>query len=166
MSKIKEIRIEKLCLHIGVGEAGDKLKKAKLLLERITGGKAVITKGKKKVPSLGVRPGLPIGVKVTLRKNFKDLLKRLIEANENVINKKSFTSSGVSFGIEEYLHIPGVEYDPEIGIMGMDVIVVLKRPGFRVSKRRLKKSKIGKKHLISVDESIKFMKDNYEVIFK
>jgi len=163
---MKEISIEKICINIGVGEAGDKLKKAKTLLERLTGKKAVVTKGKKKIPSLGVRPGLPIGVKVTVRGDVKKLLARLIEAGEKLINKKSFTNSGVSFGVEEYLHIPGMDYDPELGIMGMDVSVVLKRPGLRVSKRRFKKSRVGKKQLISVEESIKFMEKNYGVIVK
>ncbi len=163
---MRELRIEKVSINIGVGEAGDKLNKAKKLLERLTGKKAVITKGKKKIPSLNVRPGLPIGVKITLRKGVNDLLKRLIEAKEMIIPKKSFTNRGVSFGIDEYLHIPGVEYDPELGIMGMDVTVVLSRPGFRVSKRKLKKTHVGKNHLISVDECIEFMKKNYGVIVK
>lgn len=163
MNKMKEISIEKICLNIGVGEPGEKLKKAKKLLKMLTGHQPVVTKGKKKEPGLGVRPGLPIGVKVTIRDG-DELLKRLLEANENTISKKSFTNSGVSFGVEEYLLIPGLDYDPELGIMGLDVSVVLKRSGYRVSKRRIKKSKVGKNHLITVDESIKFMKDNYGVI--
>ncbi len=166
MNPMNKISIEKVCINIGVGEAGEKLEKAKKLLERITGRKVVITKGRKKVPSLGVRPGLPIGVKVTIRKDFDDLLKRLIAARENVINRSSFTNSGVSFGIDEYLHIPGVDYDPSIGIMGMDVTIVLKKPGYRVKNRRIKKAKVGKKHLISVEDSINFMKNNYGVIVK
>lgn len=166
MNKMREISIKKICLNIGVGEPGDKLKKAKKLLKLLTGHTPVITKGKKKEPGLGVRPGLPIGVKVTIRDDINKLLKRLLEANENVINKKSFTNSGVSFGIEEYLLIPGLDYDPELGIMGLDVSVVLQRPGYRVSKRKIKKSRVGKNHVITVDESIKFMKDNYGVIIK
>ncbi len=163
MNAMRKISIEKININIGVGEAGDKLEKARKLLERLSGKKVIITKGKKKIPSLGVRPGLPIGVKVTLRKDIDELLKRLLEAKENTLKKKSFTNRGVSFGIEEYIHIPGMEYDPELGIMGMDVTVVLQRPGFRVSRRKLKKSKIGKKHLISVEEAIRFMEENYGV---
>ena len=163
---MKEIKIEKLCINIGVGEAGDKLKKAQKLLEILTNRKPIITKGKKKIPTLGVRPGLPIGVKVTIRRNIKELLDRLLEAKERVINKGSFTDSGVSFGVEEYLLIPGMDYDPELGIMGMDVTVVLKRPGFRIKNRKIKRSKVGKNQLITVDESIKFMKEKYGVIVK
>ncbi|MFA5405999.1 MAG: 50S ribosomal protein L5 [Candidatus Nanoarchaeia archaeon] len=166
MSSINEIKIEKLCINIGVGEAGDKLNKAKKLLERLTGKKAVITIGKKKIPTLGVRPGLPIGVKITLRKNVDELLKRLIESKEMIINKSSFTSSGVSFGVDEYLHIPGVDYDPEIGIMGLDVTVVLEKPGYRIKKRSFKTSKVGVNQLITVEDSIKFMTEKYGVIVK
>ncbi len=163
MNKMREIRIEKLCLNIGVGEAGEKLKKAKILLERLTNCKATITKGKKKAPALGVRPGLPIGVKVTVRKNIDELLKRLLEAKEYTLKASSFTSSGVSFGVDEYLHIPGMDYDPEIGIFGMDVNVVLMRPGYRVARRKIKRSKVGKNHLIKKEESIQFMKEKYGV---
>ena len=163
MNVMKRISIEKISINIGVGEAGDKLEKAKKLLERLTNKKVVITKGKKKIPSLGIRPGLPIGVKVTLRKDINELLKRLLEAKEKMLKRKSFTSRGVSFGIEEYIHIPGMEYDPELGIMGMDINVVLQRPGFRVKRRKIKKSKVGKKHLITIDEAVKFMEENYGV---
>lgn len=166
MSSMSDIRISKLCINIGVGEAGEQLNKAKKLLELLTGRTAVITKGKKKEPSLGVRPGLPIGVKVTLRGDVNDLLSRLIEARERVIPRSAFTDAGVSFGVDEYLHIPGMDYDPELGIMGMDVTVVLERPGYRVKRRSLRRSKVGKSHLINVDESIKFMVDNFEVIVK
>ncbi len=163
---MNEIKIAKLCINIGVGEAGDKLNKAKKLLERLTGKKAVITTAKKKIPALGVRPGLPIGVKVTIRKNIKELLERLIESKEKVIERKSFTESGVSFGIDEYLHIPGMDYDSELGIMGLDVTVVLEKPGYRVKRRAIKTSRVGTNQLVTVDESINFMKDNYGVIVK
>lgn len=163
---MREIRIEKLSINIGIGEAGDKLKKAKKLVEKLTGSTAVLTTGKKKIPALGVRPGLPIGVKVTIRKNVNELLKRLLEAKEQVLKKESFTINGVSFGIDEYIHIPGMDYDPELGIMGMDVSVVLERRGYRVKRRKIKPSVVGKKHLITPEEAIKFMKDNYGVIAK
>lgn len=166
MNKMQEIRIEKLCLNIGVGEAGEKLKKAKILLERLSGVKPVETKGKKKIPTWGVRPGLPIGTKVTIRKNVDELLKRLIEAKEKVLNKSSFSSSGVSFGVDEYIYIPGMDYDPDLGIMGIDVNVVMSRPGARVTKRNLKTASIGKRHIIKPEEAIKFMKDKYGVIIK
>lgn len=166
MNKMQEIRIEKVSLNIGVGEAGEKLKKAKTLLERLAGVKPVETKGKKKIPTWGVRPGLPIGVKVTIRKNVDELLKRLIEAKEKIINKTSFTSSGVNFGIDEYIYIPGMDYDPELGIMGLDVSVVMSRPGARITKRHLKTASIGKRHVIKPEEAIKFMVDKYGVIVK
>ena len=163
MNKMREIRIEKICINIGVGEAGEKIKKAKALVERLTNCKATITKGKKKAPALGVRPGMPIGVKVTVRRGTEELLKRLLEAKEGTLKKSSFTNGGVSFGIEEYLHIPGMDYDPQIGIFGMDVNVVFSRPGYRVARRKIKKSKIGKNHLIKKEECIKFMQEKFGV---
>ena len=68
-----------------------------------------------------------------------------------------------SIGLKEYIDLPNVNYDPDIGIVGMDVSVTLERPGFRVKKRRIKKSKIGKKHLISKGETIEWLKKKFGV---
>jgi len=55
--------------------------------------------------------------------------------------------------------IPGTKYDPEIGVFGMDVIVHLSKPGLRVKYRRYKKSKIGKKAIVTREEAIEFVRN-------
>lgn len=164
-NKMREIRIEKVVLNIGVGEPGEKLEKAKALLERITGKKAVKTFAKKRIPEFGVRPGLPIGVKVTLRKDDAlKLLPSLLKAVDNTMKKEWFDDEGnITFGIEEYIHIPNVSYDPSLGVVGLSVTIKLERPGFRVKRRRYRRSKIGKKHKIKKEEAIEFMKQKFGV---
>jgi len=165
MNKMQEIRIEKITLNIGTGEAGDKLDKAVLLLKDISGSKPVKTKTMKRIPTWNVRPKLAIGTKVTLRgKKAEELLKKLFKAIKNKIQTKKFDDNGnFSFGIEEYLNIPGVEYKPEIGIIGLEAAVTLERPGFRVKKRRLKKSKVGINQRITKEQSMEFIKKMFNI---
>ena len=68
MNPMKNIRIEKVTLNIGAGKDQAKLEKGLLLLSSITGLKPVKTFAKKRIPEWGLRPGLPIGCKITLRK--------------------------------------------------------------------------------------------------
>ncbi len=162
---MRRIRIEKVVVNIGVGEPGERLEKAKTLLQRLTGAKVVETEAKKKIPKWGIRPGLKIGVKVTLRgKAAEEFLNKALDAVDRKIKESSFDEFGnFSFGIHEYINIPGVKYDPKIGIFGMDVSVSLERPGFRVKRRKVRSAKVGKRHLITKDEAIAFVKENYGV---
>jgi len=162
----RELKIEKVTLNVGVGEAGDKLEKAKILLERISDSKVILTKTFKRIPTWGIRPNLTIGVKTTLRgKKAEELLKRLFKAVENKIVKTSFDKEGnLSFGIHEYIHIPGVKYDPSLGIIGLDVCVTLKRKGgFRVRRKGYRPGKIGKSHRITPEEAMEFFKKNFDI---
>jgi large subunit ribosomal protein L5 len=154
MNPMREIRLEKVTLNIGAGEAGEKLETAKKLLEKLSGIKVVVTKTRKR-STFGVAKNRPIGVKVTLRgEKAKEFLKSALKANENRLKPEQFDNSGnFSFGIKEYIDIPGVKYDHEIGIMGMDVCVTLTRPGYGISKRKIRPKKIGKAHRITKDEA-------------
>src|SRR3989344_3733041 len=165
MNKMREIRIGKVTLNIGVGESGDKLDKAVSLLKEISGSNPAKTKTMKRIPTWNIRPKLNIGTKVTLRgKKSEEILKRLFKAVKNKITGKKFDKNGnFSFGIKEYLNIPGAEYKPEIGIIGLDAAVTLERPGFRVKKRRLKKSKVGQKHRITKEEAMEFIKNKFNI---
>lgn len=165
MNAMKGIRVEKVTVNMGVGQAGDELKKAEEILKRITACKPVQTKCKVKQPTWGIREGLPIGVKVTLRgKKAIEFLKNALTARDNKISEKSFDKVGnFGFGVKEYIDLPGVKYDPKIGIRGMDVLVTLKRPGFRIKLRKNRKKKISKKHVISREEAVEFVKASFGV---
>lgn len=161
---MKTIRIEKITLNVGAGKDQGMLKRGSKLLKHLTGIEPVKTITRKRIPSWGLRPGLPIGCKLTLRKQVHDLLKRFLSAKENILSETNFDDHGnVSFGIAEYIDIPGVKYDPDIGISGFQVSVTLSRPGFRVKKRRLRKTSVGKNHSISREESIAFFKKTFNV---
>ena len=162
---MKQIRVEKATLNIGIGQAGDNLEKAARLLNKITNKKPIQTKTQKRVPTWGLRPGLPIGCKVTLRKKeAEELLKRLFSAVENKLDPKNFDKEGnFSFGVKEYIDIPGAEYEPEIGIIGLEAAVTLGRPGFRLKRRKVKTKKIPTKNRISKEEAIKFIQEKFNV---
>lgn len=162
---MKEIKIEKVTLNIGAGKEQAKLDKTIMLLKNITGLVPVKTFSKKRIPEWGLRPGLPIGCKITLRKKKAiELLKRLLDAKDNSLTKKQFDNEGnVSFGIHEYIDVPDVKYDPKIGVMGFEVCVTLERAGFRIKRRSVKKRKIPSRHKISKNDSIEFMKQKFNV---
>ncbi len=67
-----------------------------------------------------------------------------------------------AFGIKEYIDIPGMEYDPKLGIIGMDVCVALERPGYAVKRRKLS-GKIGKAHKITREEAMSFAREKFGV---
>lgn len=162
---MRNIRIEKLTLNIGAGKDQNKLEKGIKLLESLTGIKPIKTITHKRIPGWGVRPGLPIGCKLTLRKQqAKEILARLLDAKEFVLKPSQFDENGsIAFGIPEYIDIKGAKYDPEIGIMGLEVCVTLERPGFRIKRRKVQSKKIPEKHKISKQEAIQFMKDEFKV---
>jgi len=165
MNKMREIRIEKVTLNIGAGQAGEKLEKAMKLLNKITDKKPIQNISQKRIPSWGVRPGLAIGTKVTLRgQDAEDVLKRLLSAVDNTLKPTVFDEEGnFSFGIPEYIDIPGVDYIVEVGIMGLEVAVTLTRPGFRIKKRKFQKRNIPTKHRITKEEAIEYLKTKFNV---
>jgi len=160
---MRDIRIEKVTINIGVGESGDKLDRAKNLLEKLVEKKVVTTKTSKRT-TFGTPKGRPIGCMVTLRKKDAEIfLKKALEAVDNKLPESVFDKQGnFSFGIKEHIDLPGVKYDPDIGIFGMDVSVTLERPGFRVKRKRIW-SKIGKSHLITPKEAKHWVIKNYNV---
>lgn len=165
MNPMRSLRIEKVTLNVGAGKDQTRLEKGMLLLKNITGINPVKTFTNKRIPSWGLRPGLPIGCKLTLRrKNSKEILLRLLEAKDNKLSPRQFDEGGnMSFGIHEYIEIPGVKYDPKIGIMGLEVCVTLERPGFRIKRRKIMKRKISERQKIKKEEAIEFMKKEFNV---
>ncbi len=158
-ASMKAIRVEKVTINMGVGETGEALNKASEIMKKLTGMVPLQTRCKVKIPTWGIREGLPIGIKVTLRKKkAADFLKTALQAKENTLTKRNFDKRGnFGFGIKEYIDLPGAKYDPKLGIRGFDVLVTLERPGFRVKKRRMRPSAIGKKHMITREEAMGFM---------
>ncbi len=157
--------MEKVTLNIGAGKDQAKLEKGIKLINSITGRNPVKTFTKKRIQEWGLRPGLPIGCKLTLRKKEAlELLKRLFEAKDNTLQVSNLDNEGnISFGINEYIDIPGVKYDPDIGIMGLQVCITLKRSGFRVKSRALKRHAIPRKHRVKREEAIDFMKNMFNL---
>lgn len=153
---MRKINIEKVVLNVGCGTKLNP-EHAKTILERITGLKPVITRTKRR-STFNVPKNKAIGCKVTVRKNAMGFVKRLLEARDNLIKPASFDSSGsFSFGIKEYIDIPDMDYDPKIGLIGMDVCITLARPGYSIKRRSLP-GRVGKKHLISKEEAMAFVK--------
>jgi large subunit ribosomal protein L5 len=101
---------------------------------------------------------------VTLRRQIAlDILKRIFLAKSNSFKRTSIDNNGnLSIGIKEHIDIPGIKYNPDIGIFGMDVCISLKRPGYRISKKR-HPDKIGKNHRITKEDSINFFHKNFGV---
>lgn len=163
-NKMREIKIEKIVLSIG-GTA-EQLEKDVKLLKLVTGKNPAKMKSNKRIPSFGVRPNLEVGAVVTIRENLKEVLKRMLTAIDNKLRKKQISTNNFSFGIKEYIEIPGMEYQRDLGIIGLDVTVVFKRAGRRVSLRKTKKGRIPARQRISKEEIIKFMEDNFQTEFR
>jgi large subunit ribosomal protein L5 len=135
-------------------------------LKIITGKNPAKMKSSKRIPSFGVRPNLEVGAVVTIRKGAEEMLKRILIAVDNRLRKKQMSENNFSFGIKEYIEIPGMEYQRDIGVKGLDVTVVFKRAGRRVKLRKAKKGKIPARQKISEEEIIKFMEENFQTTFK
>lgn len=162
---MKEIKLDKVVLNMGVGQSGDAIEIAKKALDQISGKKSCARNAKATQRDWGVRKGEPIGVAVTTRgKEASELLKRLLDAKGNQVKGSSFDNFGnFSFGILEHIDIPGIKYDPKIGILGLDVAVSLSRPGFNIRFRSRHKAKVGKTHRIEANEAKDFLKKEFDV---
>ena len=81
------------------------------------------------------------------------------------LNAKSFTKDGqLAFGIAEYIDVPGLEYDPDLKIIGFEVAVSLTRPGYRVQRRKFSRAKVGARHKVNKEDAIGFMQERYGVV--
>ncbi|MBR4227250.1 MAG: 50S ribosomal protein L5 [Candidatus Methanomethylophilaceae archaeon] len=165
MNAMRNLHVDKVVVNIGVGEAGERLVKAEKVLEMVTGHKPVETISKTVNRDLGIRVGMPLGCKVTLRgDDAVDFVKRALVIREMRVPEYSFDKEGnMSFGISDYTDFEGMKYDPEIGIFGMDISVVLRRVGNRVTQRALLKRRIPKSHRVDREEAIQYMKETFEV---
>ncbi len=127
-------KLQKIVLNIGLGEAIQNIKlldTAQKELEMISGQKAVITKAKKSIAGFKLRQGMPIGCKVTLR---KDIMYEFLDRFINIalprirdfkgVSKKSFDGKGnYAIGIREQFIFPEINYEKVEMIHGMDIVI-------------------------------------------
>ncbi|MDV3243659.1 MAG: 50S ribosomal protein L5 [Nitrososphaerales archaeon] len=162
---MRVIRVGKVVVNIGLGKSGEAIERGKSVLEQVTGQKPTQRKAKKSVRDFGIHKGEPIGVLVTVRGDATaELLNKLLAARDKKLAASCFDERGsVSFGIKEHIEIPGIRYDPAIGILGMNVSVLLERPGYRVARRNRRTSRVGKWHFVSKDDAMEFFRKNLGV---
>lgn len=157
--------VEKVIVHMGVGESGQHLVNAEEILRTITGQEVVRCFAKRTLPAFSIKKNEPIGCKVTLRgQKAQQFLETALGIVDKTLARSQFDSLGnVSFGIEEHTDFPGMRYDPNIGVFGMDITVVIKRPGERICKRRIATRKIPTNHRVTVEDAVAFLNESYGV---
>jgi large subunit ribosomal protein L5 len=161
--EMREPRIEKVVVHMGVGQGGRELGQGEEILEEITGQQSVRTTARTTEPEFNIREGDPIGTKVTLRddeaREFLETALPLVDLHE-----AQFDDTGnFSFGVEEHTDFPDQEYDPTIGIYGLDVTVNLVRPGYRVAKRDKASRSIPSSHRLTPGDAVAFVESTFDV---
>ena len=155
--------VEKVVVHMGVGRGGRELADAEEILDEITGQESVRTQAKQAIGEFNIRPGDPIGAKVTLRgDDATEFLETALPLADLSISQ--FDDVGnVSFGVEEHTEFPSQEYDPNVGIYGLDVTVTLTRPGYRVAKRDAHTRSIPNDHRMSVEDAVAYLEREFDV---
>ena len=158
-------KVDKLTVHIGVGESGENLNNAEDILNTIAHQQGVRTKAKRTMLAFHIKKHEPIGCKVTLRGELaENFLRTSLGIIENQLRESQFDNTGnFSFGIEEHTDFPELKYDPNIGIFGMDVTVSLIRPGYRVVRRKIQKQKVPSSHKLTKQDAITYVKGAYGV---
>jgi large subunit ribosomal protein L5 len=161
--EMREPHVEKVVVHMGVGQGGRELAQGEEILEEITEQQPVRTTAAATKPEFGIREGDPIGAKVTLRHDdAHEFLERSLGMVE--LARTQFDDTGnFSFGVEDHTDFPGQEYDPTIGIYGLDVTVNLVRPGYRVAKRDRASRSIPSTHRLTVDDAVAFVESAFDV---
>ena len=161
--EMREPSVEKVVVHMGIGHGGQDLANAEDIVGEITGQRPVRTRAKKTVGEFDIREGDPIGTKVTLRNEAAaTFLETALPLAE--LSASQFDDTGnFSFGVEEHTEFPSQEYDPSIGIYGLDVTVNLVRPGYRVAKRDKASRSIPSNHRLNPDDAVAFIESTFDV---
>lgn len=162
---MKNISLSKVTVNVCVGNDKLGMVKAEKLLKMITEKQPVKNSAKKRLATWQIRPGLPIGYKVTLRgAEATKFLKWILDSKGKKFKSSSIDKNGnFSVGFAEYLDLNGMKYDADIGIMGFEVMSTFTKAGFRIKSRLLKKAKVPARHRVTKDEVLDFMKSNFSV---
>ncbi len=161
--EMREPRVEKVVVHAGVGQGGRELGRVEEIIAEVTGQEPVRTTANATEPDFDIREGDPIGAKVTLR---ADRAEEFLETALGLVElaASQFDETGnFSFGIEEHTDFPSQEYDPTVGIYGLDVTVNLVRPGYRVAKRDQASQPIPANHRLDVADAVAYVEQQYDV---
>jgi len=161
--EMREPRVEKVVVHMGVGQGGVDLQNAEEILAAVTGQEPVRTTAEEANQDFDIRPGDPIGAKVTLRhEDAVEFLETALPLAD--LQRSQFDDTGnVSFGVEEHTDFPSQEYDPNVGIYGLDVTLNLVRPGYRVAKRDQRTRQIPSAHRLTPEDAIAFLEAEFDV---
>jgi large subunit ribosomal protein L11e len=154
LNALAKIRVAKVCININPGGVGDRVTRASRVLEQLCQQRAQLSRSHRTIPKFGVRRNDKIAAYVTVRgaKALK-ILNNALQVLDFEISAHCFSSTGnFGFGIKEHIDL-GLKYDREIGIHGMDIYVVLERPGSRIARRKHCQSRIGHSQRITKEQA-------------
>jgi large subunit ribosomal protein L5 len=161
---MREPFIAKVVVDMCTG-GGEALGRATTILKELSGQSPTQSRARQTVRDFGIRRREPIAVRVTLRhKKAEEFLAKALKAKEDVLLIKNWDLDGnFAFGIAEHIDIPDVKYDPQLGIQGMNITVCVERPGFRVKRRRRRKTKVPYRHRLTPEESMVFVRNKFGI---
>jgi large subunit ribosomal protein L5 len=164
---MRQLKIKKVTVHMGVGASGERLEKAIAVLESLTNQNPVKLLAQKTIRDFGIRKREPITAKVTLRgEKATAFLKRALTVVENKLKYSSLDDYGnICFGIKEHIEMPDTAYEPSLGIFGLDISINVEHPGFRIARRRKYKRKVPKQHRVDKLETMILLNTQFNVEF-
>ena len=135
--------MNKVVVNMGTGADPDEMKKAVQIIQLVTGMKPSPRQTQARIPDWGIRPGVAVGLMVTLREEKAvAFLKKALVAKSNKLPQRSFDRNGnFGFGIKEYIDLPDTKYDPKLGIKGFDVFSFIKKKRIQGKRKDLEKIK-------------------------